>query len=90
MLVFLLLTEHINENAFILAINLSIFFFKIFFNCLCCGYLFLVDDSSKHKIPKDVNKIVVARISLGEYKYIFLNDKCLKNSIIESTVKIAE
>ena len=38
-------------------------------------YSFLVDDSSKHKKAKGVNKNVVATISHGEYKDVLLNKK---------------
>ena len=38
-------------------------------------YQFLVDDNSKHKKAKDMNKIVVATISHGKQKYLLLNQK---------------
>ena len=44
-------------------------------------YSFLVDDYSKYKKAKGVNKIVVTTISHGEYKYILLNQNCLSNSM---------
>ena len=42
-------------------------------------YSFLVNDSSEHKKAKDVKENIVATIS--EYKYVSLNNKCLRNSI---------
>ena len=38
-------------------------------------YFFLVDDSSEHKKPKGVNKIVLVTISHNEYKTVLLNNK---------------
>ena len=43
-------------------------------------YLFLVDDSSKHKKPKDRNKNV-AIVSHNEYKDASLKRKCLRHSM---------
>ena len=51
---------------------------------------FLVDDSSKHKKSKGVIKNVVATISHNEYKYVLLNNKCLRHSLNKSKVKIIE
>ena len=45
--------------------------------------LFLVDDSSEYKKAKNVNKNVIARVSHGEYKKVFLNKKCLRHPIKE-------
>ena len=42
-------------------------------------YSFLVNDSSEHKKVKDVKKNIVATIT--EYKYVSLNNKCLRNSV---------
>ena len=42
---------------------------------------FLVDDSSEHKKAKGVNKNVVTTISHNEYKYVLLNNKCLRHSM---------
>ena len=42
-------------------------------------YSFLVDDNSEHKEAKGVNKNVVAAISHNEYKYVLLNNKCLRH-----------
>ena len=44
-------------------------------------YLFLVDDKSKHKKAKGINKNVVVTISHTEYKDILLNTKCSRHSI---------
>ena len=44
-------------------------------------YSFLLNDSSEHKIETGVNKNVVATISHGEYKHLFLNKKVLRHSI---------
>ena len=41
----------------------------------------LVDDNSEHKKVKGVNRNVVATISYNEYKYVLLNNKCLRYSI---------
>ena len=43
-------------------------------------YSYLVDDNSEHKKVKGVNKILVARISHNEYKYVLLNKICLRHS----------
>ena len=43
-------------------------------------YSFLVDDNSKHKKGKDVNKNVISAISHSEYKDDLLNQKCLRYS----------
>ena len=44
-------------------------------------YSYLVDDNSKHKKAKGVNKNVVATISHNEYKNVSLNKKCLRHSM---------
>ena len=44
-------------------------------------YSYLVDDNSEHKKAKGVNKILVARISHKEYKYVLLNKICLRHSM---------
>ena len=44
-------------------------------------YLFLADDSSKHKKGNGVNKNVVAAVSHYEYKDALLNKVCLRYSI---------
>ena len=41
-------------------------------------YSLFVDDNSKHKKAKDVNKNVVETISHNEYKHVLLNQKCLR------------
>ena len=43
-------------------------------------YSFLVDDNSKHKKGKDVNKNVISAISHSEYKDDSLNQKYLRYS----------
>ena len=43
-------------------------------------YSFLIDDNSKHKKAKGVNKNVFATISHNEYIDILLNNKCLRHS----------
>ena len=40
-----------------------------------------MNDNSKHKKAKGVNKIVIALISHKEYKDALLNQKCLKHSM---------
>ena len=52
-----------------------------FFRLKLKMYFFLVDDSSKHKKAKDVNKDVVSTISHNECKYVLLNEKCLRHSM---------
>ena len=44
-------------------------------------YSFSVDESSKHKKAKGVNKNVVATISQNEYKDVLLNNKYLRHSV---------
>ena len=44
-------------------------------------YSFLIDDNSKHRKEKGVNRNVVATISNNEYKDILLNYKCLRHSV---------
>ena len=44
-------------------------------------YSYLVDDNSKHKKAKGVNRHVAATISHNEYKDILLNKKCLRYSM---------
>ena len=44
-------------------------------------YSFLIDDSIKCKKAQGVDKNVVATISLNEYKYVLLNNKCLSHSM---------
>ena len=44
-------------------------------------YSFSVDDSSKQKKAKGVNKNVVATISQNEYKDVLLNNKYLRHSM---------
>ena len=44
-------------------------------------YLYLVDDNSKHKKAKGVNKNPVAIISHNECKGFLLNKKCLRHSM---------
>lgn len=41
-------------------------------------YLFLVDNNSKHKKAKGVDRNVVATISDNEYEDILLNNKCIR------------
>ena len=55
-------------------------------------YSFLVDDSSEHKKAKDENKSVVVKTSNNEYKYVQLNNICLRHSMngIIKKVKIIE
>ena len=44
-------------------------------------YSFLVDNNSKHKKTKGMNKNVVATISHNEYKDVLLNNKCMRHSV---------
>ena len=44
-------------------------------------YSYLVDDNSKHKKAKGVNKTVVGTIGHNEYKHVLLNKKCLRKSM---------
>ena len=45
-------------------------------------YLFcMVDNNSKHKKEKGLNKNVVATVSHDEYKDVFSNKKCLRHSM---------
>ena len=39
-------------------------------------YSYLLDDSNEHKKAKSMNQNLVAIISHGEYKVVFLNKKC--------------
>ena len=41
-------------------------------------YLFLVDNNSKHKKAKGVDRNIVATISDNEYEDILLNNKCIR------------
>ena len=41
----------------------------------------LVDDNSKHKKSKGVNKDIVVTISHNGYKDVLLNNKCLRHPI---------
>ena len=41
----------------------------------------LVDDNGEHKKAQGVDKYVVATISHNEYRDVFLNKKCLRNSV---------
>ena len=41
---------------------------------------FFIDDSSKHKQAKGVNRNVVATVGHIEYQDVLLNHKCLKHS----------
>ena len=42
---------------------------------------FLVDNNIEHKKEKSVNKSVDRTISQNKYKYVFLNNKCLRHSV---------
>ena len=44
-------------------------------------YWFLVDENSKYKKAKGVNRNVVASISHDEYKDVLFNNKCLRHSM---------
>ena len=44
-------------------------------------YSYLVDDNSKHKKEKSINKNVVPTISHNEYKCVLLNKKYLRHSM---------
>ena len=44
-------------------------------------YSYLIDDNSEDKKVKGVNKDVAVIIGHNEYKGVFLNKKCLINSI---------
>ena len=44
-------------------------------------YSFLVDDNSKHKKAKDVNKNILEKITHSEYKDVLPNQKCLRHSM---------
>ena len=44
-------------------------------------YSYLVDDNSKHKKAKGVNKNVISTISHDKYKDVLLNKKCSRHSI---------
>ena len=44
-------------------------------------YSFFVENSSKGKKTKGVNRNVVAPVRHNEYKYVLLNNKCMKHSI---------
>ena len=41
----------------------------------------LVDDNGEHKKAQGVDKYVIATISHNEYRDVFLNKKCLRNSV---------
>ena len=41
----------------------------------------LVDDNSKHKKEKGMNRNVVVTITHNEYKDVLLNNKCLRHSM---------
>ena len=42
-------------------------------------YLLLMNNNSEHKKANGVNKSVVATISHNEYKYVLLNNKCIRH-----------
>ena len=44
-------------------------------------YSFLVDDDSKHKKAKGVNKSIIEKIGHRECKDVLLNNKCLRHSL---------
>ena len=44
-------------------------------------YSYLLDDNSKHKKAKSVNRNVVTTISHNDYKDVLLNKECLRHSI---------
>ena len=44
-------------------------------------YSCLVDDNSKHKKAKGVNRYIVAIIRYNEYKSVLLSKKCLRRSM---------
>ena len=44
-------------------------------------YSCLVDDNSKHKKAKGVNRYIVATIRHNEYKSVLLSKKCLRHSM---------
>ena len=44
-------------------------------------YSFLVDDNSKYKTAKFVNRNVLTTISHNEYKDILFNNKCIRHSM---------
>ena len=50
-------------------------------------YSFLVDDSSEHEKTKGVNKNLVVTIGHNEYKYVLLNQKCLRHSMNRIQIK---
>ena len=41
----------------------------------------MVDNNIEHKEEKSVNKSVDRTISQNKYKYVFLNNKCLRHSV---------
>ena len=41
----------------------------------------MVDNNIEHKKEKSVNKSVDRTISQNKYKYVFLNNKCLRHSV---------
>ena len=43
-------------------------------------FLFLVD-KKKHKTAKSMNKNVVSTTSNNKYKYVLLNNKCIRHSM---------
>ena len=44
-------------------------------------YSYLIDDNSEHEKAKGVNRNTVATTNHNEYKDVFLNQKCLRNSM---------
>ena len=44
-------------------------------------HFFFVDENSKHKKAKGVNRNAAATISHNEYKDVLLNNKCLRHSM---------
>ena len=44
-------------------------------------YSILVDNNSKHKKAKGMNRNVIATISHNEYKDVLLNNKCIRHSM---------
>ena len=51
-------------------------------------YLCLVNDDSEHKKAKGLNKSTIEKIGHRECKYVLLNKKCLRHSIIRIQSKI--
>ena len=50
-------------------------------------YLLLMNNNSEHKKANGVNKSVVATISRNEYKYVLLNNKCIRHWMNKFKVK---